>query len=341
MDKQIGTEDVGALYSQLLRQYIQFSSEDDLYNGQQLSKSMIDQGISPEEIVGFHIESIKKHIPHLPAEVRQSFDFLLEVMIGYGIQYREHISLREKQIQLQSEIDIAARVQQSLLPPLPTNIPSFLELGVCSTAAKKMSGDYYHIFMDSKGYLGISVADIIGKGIPAALCMSLIKYAVESLVDQPLDPKALLSSINRVVEKNIDIHMFITMVYGAYHLKKHTFCYASAGHEPGFYYSAKDNYFYDLEARGPVLGLTQEAYYEEQEIRVQEGDMLVLFTDGITEIKNQQGQFMERYELKDLFYQFKHLPAQELVDTIQQQLLQLAQFELQDDQTIVALKRVS
>lgn len=341
MNKQIRTDDVAGLYAQLLKQYIQYSSEDDLYNGQQLSKSMIDQGISPEEIVGFHIESVKKHIPHLPLEVRHSFDFLLEVMIGYGIQYREHISLRERQIQLQSEIDIAARMQQTLLPALPTALPSSLQLGVCSVAAKKMSGDYYHIFWDKSGYLGVSVADIIGKGIPAALCMSLIKYAIESLVDHPLDPHALLSSINRVVEKNIDVNMFVTMVHGMYGLENHVFRYASAGHEPGFYYSKEEQQFFDLEAKGPVLGLTSESEYQEYALDVQVGDMIILFTDGITEIKEHRGRFIERDEIKDLFYQYRHLPAQELADMIHQRLLQLTQFELQDDQTIVVLKRMS
>ncbi|GAA0351812.1 PP2C family protein-serine/threonine phosphatase [Bacillus horti] len=339
MDKQTKEKKVSDRYAQMLHQYIQHGSEDALYNAQQLSKSMIDKGVSPEEIVGFHIESIKKDFLNIQPEVLQSFDFLLEIMIGYGIQYREHVSLREKQIQLQSEIEIAAKMQQTLLPPIPSSIPSDLELGICSVAAKRMSGDYYHVFVDNSGYLCLAVADIIGKGIPAALCMSLIKYAIESLVDHPLDPHTLLSSINRVVEKNIDINMFVTMVYGTYCFSDHVFRYASAGHEPSLYYSAQDDQFYDLEAKGPVLGLTHEATYQEQSIEVQPNDIIILFTDGLTEIRVEEERFIERDEIKELFNEYKHLPAQEMADSIHKQLLKLSDFELQDDQTIVVIKR--
>jgi sigma-B regulation protein RsbU (phosphoserine phosphatase) len=330
-------EKVSEQYQNILNKYLQKTVENHLYEGQQLSKSMMEQGISPEEIVGFHIEALKKSLPDLPPELLNAFDFLLEVMIGYGFQYREHHSLREKQIQLQSEIDIAADMQQTLLPTVPRDIPG-IDLGVISKAAKKMSGDYYHFFMDSNDYLGIAVADIIGKGIPAALSMSMIKYAIESLTDQPLEPHALLGSINRVVEKNIDPTMFITMIYGSYNIKNHHFSYATAGHEPGLYYSAKQDTFNDMEIKGAVLGLSCDSMYVDFTKQVEPGDMIIMFSDGVTESKK-DGAFIDREGLISLLHRYKNLSAQQLVEAVHQELLKWSDFELDDDQTIVVLRR--
>jgi sigma-B regulation protein RsbU (phosphoserine phosphatase) len=324
-------------YQDILNKYLQKTAENHLYEGQQLSKSMMEQGVSPEEIVGFHIEVLKKSLPNLPPDLLNAFNFLLEVMIGYGLQYREHQSLREKQIQLQSELDIAAEMQQTLLSTVPKDIPG-IELGVLSKAAKKMSGDYYHLFMDSNDYLGIAVADIIGKGIPAALCMSMIKYAIESLTDQPLDPNALLGSINRVVENNIDPNMFITMIYGSYNFKTHHFRYATAGHEPGLFYCAQKDAFYDLEIKGPVLGLSCDSMYIDFTKQVNPGDMIILFSDGVTESKK-DGEFIDREGLITLLHQYKDLPAQSMAEAVHEEILKWSDFELNDDQTIVVLKR--
>ncbi|WP_202080810.1 PP2C family protein-serine/threonine phosphatase [Caldalkalibacillus salinus] len=325
-------------YEQLLQQYLYQSSETTLYEGQQLSKNLIDQGISPEDILGFHIEAMKNQMPQLQPEVMRSFDFLLEVMIGYGLQYREHQSLREKQIQLQSELQVAADMQQTLLPPTP-EAPEGMELGVKSVAAKKISGDYYHLHKNAEDSIGVAIADIIGKGIPAALCMSLIKYALESLIEQTLEPRSVMARINRVVERNIDPSMFITMIYGQYSLTHHTFSYATAGHEPGLFYNAKHDTFEDLSVKGPVLGLTTDAKYRNFTVEVDPGDMVILFSDGLTEVRN-QGEFIERNEIRDLFYANKDLSAQEIVDTVHQELLSRSDFELHDDQTMVLLRRV-
>jgi sigma-B regulation protein RsbU (phosphoserine phosphatase) len=280
---------------------------------------------------------MKKLLPQLSPEVLHSFDFLLEVMIGYGLRYKEHQNLRETQIQLASEIEAAAVIQRALLPGVPSDIEG-IDLGVISNAANKMSGDFYHFYQDPNGYLGVAVADIIGKGIPAALSMSMIKYAIESLPEQQLEPHALLGSINRVVEKNIDASMFITMIYGSYHILKHQFSYATAGHEPALYYCAEKDRFEDLPFNGAVLGLASDSTYEVFEKKVEQGDMLILFSDGVTETKR-EGEFIQRSDLCSLLDKYKHLSCQEMVESIHQELLHWSEYELADDQTLIAIRR--
>jgi sigma-B regulation protein RsbU (phosphoserine phosphatase) len=108
--------------------------------------------------------------------------------------YREHQSLRDRQLELESEIAVAANMQQTLLPEVIPYSES-LDNGVISVPAHKMSGDYYHYIKDENGCVGVAIADIIGKGVPAALCMSMIKYAMDSLPEQRLQPAALLETL--------------------------------------------------------------------------------------------------------------------------------------------------
>lgn len=220
-------------YKDLLTTYLNGKNETALYKGQQFSRKLIEQQISPEDVVSHHINVLNELFPDMTEEMKDAFDFLLEVMIGYGFAYREHQSLRTRQRQLESEIEVAASMQQTLLISDVPTVDS-LDIGVKSVPAKKMNGDYFNFVKDDKS-ISVAVADIIGKGIPAALCMSMIKYAMDSLPEQRMQPNLLLENLNRVVEQNVHPNMFITMLYGLYDTDVHKFYYAGAGHEPGFF----------------------------------------------------------------------------------------------------------
>ncbi|PJH69243.1 phosphoserine phosphatase, partial [Salmonella enterica subsp. enterica serovar Typhimurium] len=115
------------------------------------------------------------------------------------------------------------------------------------------NGDYHHFVKGQDGSLGIAIADVIGKGIPAALCMSMIKYSMDSYPETWMNPKTILENLNRVVAANIDPSMFITMLYAQYLPDENKLLYASAGHEPGYYYNAKMDEFEEIQAKGLVL----------------------------------------------------------------------------------------
>lgn len=324
-------------YQDLLDRYIRQRDESTLYKGQQLSRYMLEQSVSPEEAISLHVDVLNDLFPEMDAKVRASFEFLLEVMMGYGFAYREHQSLRDKQQKLESEIEIAANVQQSLLVG---DIPEYhpLDIGVISKPARKMSGDYYHFVKDDSNRLSVAVADVIGKGIPAAMSMSMIKYAMDSLPQQHFKPSIMLESLNRVVEQNVDPSMFITMYYGLFDPETNRFSYASAGHEPGFFYSAKNADFADLQAKGRVLGLSRDTRYEEYEIQVEPGDVVILLSDGVTECRTKDG-FIERDEITSIIHQYLDCPATEIVQLVYKKLERLQDFQLRDDFTLVIMKR--
>lgn len=325
------------LYKEMLTSYLESKSEHALYHAQQFSKEMMEKDMSPEETVSLHMSVFQEVAGELPEEVMDSFDILLEVMIGYGLAYREHQSLRDRQRQLDSELTVAARMQKSLLPEEKISLDS-VDFGVISVPAGKMSGDYYHYAHDEHGNVGVAVADVIGKGVPAAMSMSMIKYAMDTLPEKRLQPGALLESLNRVVERNIDDDMFVTMMYGFYDPRSYRFYYASAGHEPGFIYHEKKDEFENLDAKGLVLGVYPQVSYKDFQFQMDVGDFVVLLSDGVTECRV-DGEFIERNQIIEMIREYKHLPAQEIVDQIFQDLEKAQEFQLRDDFTLLILRR--
>jgi phosphoserine phosphatase RsbU/P len=323
-------------YRHLLRSYLKESSEKALYQAQLFSRKSILQQISPEEIISLHSEALKEIFPDIQEEVLLSFDFLLEVMVDYGLAYQEHQSMRDQQLEIKSEIEIAASIQENLLE---TSIPQIvdLDIGATSIPAKQMNGDFYHFIQEGQS-IHIAVADVIGKGIPAAICMSMIKYAIDSLPESRKSPHFVLESINRVVEDNLEEGMFITMFYGMYDTVNHSFTYGAAGHEQGFYYHSAANSFEDLATKGLVLGVEPTFTYEQYQKQVEPGDMIVLLSDGVTEARTDDG-FIERSVITDLIGKYKQLTAQEMVEQIYRDLEKMQNFEMNDDFTLIILRR--
>lgn len=324
-------------YREALSSFLKDQTEQALYQGQKISRKSMENRVSPEEIISMHKSILMEVCPGEPQKILDSFDFLMEVMMGYGIAYREHQSLRHQQQELKSEIELAANVQHTLLE---TKIPDVkvMDIGAISVPARQMSGDYYHFVQDENQNIGVAIADVIGKGIPAALCMSMIKYAMDSLPENRHAPSSVLESLNRVVEQNVDPSMFITMFYGLYNPDSHVFSYAAAGHEPGFYYEASTDTMSDLDAKGLLLGVEKKTRYRQYEKQVEPGDMIILLSDGVTECRTSEG-FIERETLMQFIRNNLHLGAQEIVKNIFKQLEKMQHFELRDDFTLIILKR--
>ncbi|GEN56640.1 phosphoserine phosphatase RsbU [Halolactibacillus alkaliphilus] len=324
-------------YRKLLKQYLLTHDETALYQAEQLSKLSVQHNVSPEEIIHVHIEALKELYPNLQKEVSDSLNFLLEAMISYGLALQEYQSLREKQSALESEISVAANMQKTLLQTKKPTIKG-LDIGAVSVPANQMNGDYYHFIEGADGTLGIALADVIGKGVPAALAMSMIKYSMDSFPEQLRQPAQILESLNRVVERNVDTSMFITMFYGLYNPVSQTFGFSSAGHEPGFFYFHETESFSEITARGLVLGATSDARYNEEIMTIAEGDAIILLTDGVTEC-HLGDRFIERDEVLEVIKHYLHLPAQEAVEKVYKHFERLQDFHLRDDFTLIILKK--
>lgn len=232
---------------------------------------------------------------------------------------------------VQVEIGLAAKVQQDLFDAMErTNLP--LDMGVVSQAYKELNGDFYTV-IPHEGELIFSVADVSGKGLPAAIQMTMMQFAMELRES----PAAVLNQINTFSYTYMESSRFITMFNGRYNQQTRTLCYASAGHEPGILYNGLTGTIKELMPTGPILGIIEQASFAEQHIQLEEGDILVLFTDGLTERKKNKtddGEIL-RQALEQVD---KSLPAAELAQTLFDRINALEPLPVEDDQTLLILK---
>lgn len=252
---------------------------------------VIRKDVLPEDIVDIH----KNYILTLNLtreDVFKTLDVLQEIVKGFGYSYRDYQRLVDKLQVHDKEIDLASSLQQTMLK---TDIPQFdsIQIGVISVAAQKVSGDYFNLIDHNDGTMSFAVADVIGKGIPAALAMSMIKFGMDSYGHSQL-PSDGLKRLNRVVEKNINQNMFVTMFYGLYEEMNHLLYCSSAGHEPGYIYRAEKEEFEEISVRGRVLGISSQTRYQQQEIPIYLDDLIIILTDGVTEARNSEGTFIDK-----------------------------------------------
>ncbi|TXL61680.1 phosphoserine phosphatase [Cerasibacillus terrae] len=322
-------------YKNLLKQYAQTRDEKVLGHAKKLTKFLIENCAQPEEIVRTHIKALEELYPEFYKEAEPLLNFLLETMVYYGLSIEKYKTLQKKQLEIDNEIALASNVQQSLLA---TTIPttSYLDIGVISVPANQMNGDYYHFITGEDDTIGVALADVIGKGIPAALCMSMIRYAMDSFPENIISPPEILRRLNHVVERNVDSNMFISMFYARYSIVNQTLVYSSAGHEPGLYYRAETNTFHSIKTKGLLLGVLPSVEYPQYEQHLNKDDMIILLTDGVTECRKEH-QFKKRKELLKVIKRSMHLSAQQIVEKVYCHFEQ--RFDQQDDFTLIVMRK--
>ncbi len=324
-------------YKKILSDYILNQNESNLYIGQNLIKQLIQKNVTPEDVIGIHKQAIEEIYDNIPESLSHSYDFLIEVMVHFGLKIKEHQWLLMKQEEIRIEMDIAAKIQSLLLETtIPT--PRGLDIGMVSIPKRKMNGDYVHFLHDDENFLSVAVTDVVGKGVPAALCMSMVKYGLDTLEYANSNPSYVLEVLNKIIEKSVDDSMFVSLFYGRYNLNNDIFTWASAGHEPALYYNAKENSFYNLESKGLLLGILPEIKYTQHDIKLEKDDFLILMTDGVTDFRKIE-EFDSREYIKQLAYSYSRLTAQQMCDELYKDLNKLQDFDLNDDFTLVILKK--
>lgn len=325
-------------YLQLMLDYVQINDDEILSSCQTFSTEAIEDNVSPEEIVQLHVNIMEQEQELTKEQIIRSFDVLLEVMIGYGFTYRDYKKLLNKIKIHDKEMEVASSLQQTMLKP---QIPQFdsIQIGAISVPAQKVSGDYFNLIDHNDGTMSFAVADVIGKGIPAALAMSMIKFGMDSYGHSQL-PSDGLKRLNRVVEKNVNQNMFVTMFYGLYEEINNMLYYSSAGHEPGYIYRSQTGEFEEMSERGIVLGVNKHTRYKQSEIKIELQDMIIVFTDGVTELRNQQNEFIKTTDLLSMIDEYKQLHPQDIVQILYEELVKLQNPNKRDDLTILIVKRV-
>lgn len=278
---------------------------------------------------------------------RGAFDFItkpinfadLETTLYRAIRY---VGWLRDVIRTENELKIARELQISLLPTAAPKISGFDLFGLCNPA-QEVGGDYFDFFMLNETKVGIAIADVSGKGIPAAFYMTLLKGVLQSHANPFTSPKEALARVNRLIYANIKRGSFISAIYGILDTEKRELVYARAGHLEPLVFFADEKPFRD-ESKGMALGLNDgKAFSEtlsESKIELQKDDIVILHTDGFNEAKNHQGDEFGLEQLKKLAYKHSLKPsAKEIAIEIEKDVLAFIGNQKQhDDMTLVALK---
>jgi sigma-B regulation protein RsbU (phosphoserine phosphatase) len=248
---------------------------------------------------------------------------------------------------MEEELRVAQRIQTSLLPRGDVSVPGLEVTGVCEPA-RQVGGDYYDVLPLEDGRAGILVADVAGKGASAALYMAELKGLMLALSARYRSPRELLIEADRALAKHLDGRSFVTMTYGIVDPAAHTFTYARAGHCPLLYApgpGAPDRTPKLLASEGMVLGLDLSdsgmfaRMLEEDVLTLAPGDVVLLYTDGVTEAMNRRDEYFGEARLMAALEATRDQPLDALKEGLLRRLRAfVGEAEQHDDMTLVLLR---
>jgi sigma-B regulation protein RsbU (phosphoserine phosphatase) len=235
-----------------------------------------------------------------------------------------HLALRKLQKQLQDankkmarELALAGEVQTSFLPRELPDLPGW-QLSVTLKPARETSGDFYDVNLLPNGRLGILVADVVDKGAGAALFMALSWILIRTYATEyPTQPELVLSAVNRRILKDTDANQFVAVFCGILDPATGTLAYCNAGHVPPYLLSTQsDDAVQTLLRTGPPLGILEDETWEQGVVQLAPGDVLVLYTDGITDAEDGKGTFFGQERLLGSVQANLGRSAQEMQDAL-------------------------
>jgi phosphoserine phosphatase RsbU/P len=249
---------------------------------------------------------------------------------------------------MEEELRIARQIQMSLLPRGQLTMPGLGVTALC-VPAREVGGDYYDFFRLGEQRLGVLIADVSGKGTSAALYMAELKGLVLSLSQIYQSPRQLLMEANRILSENLDSRSFITMTYAVLDLGKGEMTYARAGHTPLIYLSGQSTGARRVQVLVPdgmVLGLRIDGavekfdeLLEEKRIPLENGDVIVFYTDGITEAMNASSDLFGDARLSRIVEEHGHLESGELRERILREIEAfVGTADQHDDMTMILIK---
>lgn len=251
-------------------------------------------------------------------------------------------TVRENE-RVRREMEIATEIQRSIFPEHPPEVKG-LEIEAKSVPAKEVGGDYYDfIFVPSRNQVGFIIADASGKGLPGTLYMTRSRSVFRVISSEEVHPGKILDRSNNYIAADASSGkgMFITVLYLLYdEEKKQMFC-ANAGHYPPLWFKAKEKAFVEIKTSGVPVGIIPGQTYQEEMIQLAPHDLLVMYTDGVTEAKAEDGSMFGIEKLKRLIEENSSLSAHDLFLKIQAGIKEfIGQAPPFDDMTLIVVRVV-
>jgi phosphoserine phosphatase RsbU/P len=239
---------------------------------------------------------------------------------------------------LEAELELSQIVQRALLPQqLPTI--SGMDLAAFSRPSDIIGGDYFDFFRFKDGSHGIVIADVSGHGVSAGMLMSSLQTALRTMAPDTDSPAEILERINRFYIHNINFTTFVTVFLARLDPSTRVLDYVNAGHNPPDLFRKQDGEITWLMPTAAAVGLMEEYHPETRSVALEDGDVLLLYTDGLTEASNSLGEQFGDERLDELIRQNADLPVADIIQAVRQSMATFSENRrLEDDITIIALK---
>ena len=271
----------------------------------------------------------------------------LSVTIEKAIEQIQYIKQMEKEhTQLESikgDLAVAREIQQAILPrifpPFPENT-EMMDIAASMNAAKDVGGDFYDFFRIDDDRIGFAIADVSGKGVPAAIFMAVSRTLLRATGIKGSSPGECITYSNELLAKESVKNMFVTIFYGIYNIKTGDITYANAGHNPPYILKANGTVEPLPMSTDIIAGVFDDYEFTEKQCHLDKGDTIVLFTDGVTEAIDISEKEYGEDRLEDVLKRSSGKSCQQIIDAIKADVSEfVGEAEQSDDITMLTLKR--
>ncbi len=291
--------------------------------------------LSQNRIIGvFNLENDKLNAyGEEDLELLEAFASLAAISIERARQHEEILEKRK----LEEELSIAKRIQQSFLPGEKPQLAGFDICGI-NIPSEEVGGDYYDYIPIIDNQMGITIGDVSGKGIPAALIMASFRASLIAEIRNNYAIRSIMFKVNNLLFESTDPDIYVTAVYGVLDIKNKIFTFSNGGHNAPILRHAGGKMEY-LTQGGLALGMFENSKYEERPIKLNAGDIIVFYTDGVTETKNEKEEEFGTERLKQVIDNSHKLGALQIQESIQEAVKDFtSDLNQADDLTLLVIK---